>query len=360
MKIAWLIGLLVGVLGVAESAWGQLTPERLYYGVDQRVPVRVDAPDGFVGELTIRLHEFATGEVVAEAAASEGRADFASLLPVLWSDEAPRVTLLAQLYGNEAAIGAPMVVQPLLTPNTAMLVDPVSKQPSMDPRAEPAFEDERLPVLKRQGLVESGEREVTHSGLRLYVEREVVIETSAGEMVYRMRPDAAPNTVFNFLHLVEGGFYTDVIVHRVVAALPDGRPFVIQFGDLSGTGSGGPGYATDLERSSLKHAFGVLSMARSADPNTNGSQVFVCLSREGTSFLDARYTSFAEAVSGADVIRAIASVEVDTDDRPVEPPVVTRAYVRDAPAITARPVALWEVEASIEADLGRGDTNPGR
>ncbi|MBO6513474.1 MAG: peptidylprolyl isomerase, partial [Phycisphaerales bacterium] len=68
------------------------------------------------------------------------------------------------------------------------------------------------------------------------------MKTSMGDIIYRMRPDAAPNTVFNFLHLTEGGFYTNVIFHRIVAKLPNGNPFVIQVGDLSGTGMGGPGY----------------------------------------------------------------------------------------------------------------------
>lgn len=348
--LAWVVGLLVG-LGAHSVAHAQLVPERLYYGVDQRMPVGVGAPEGFAGELTIRLHDIETGLVVAEAAAAAGRADLRGLLPMLASeDERPKQAVLAQLYGDGEAIGAPVVIQPLVTPNTAMLVDPVTKQPSMDPRAEPAFEDERLPVLRRQGLVESGDREVTFSGYRVYVDREVVLETTMGEVVFRMRPDMAPNTAFNFLHLVEGGFYTDVIVHRVVAALPDGRPFVIQFGDLSGTGSGGPGYAVDLERSGLEHAFGVLSMARATDPNSNGSQVFVCLSRDGTSFLDGRYTSFAEAVSGADVIRAIASVEVGEGDRPVEPPLVLAASTREAPAVRDRPEALSALETASDED----------
>ncbi len=334
---------------MSGGAFGQLTPERLYYGVDQRVPVTVGVPDGFAGELTIRLHAFESGAVVAEAAAAEGRADLASLLPWLWEKRAGEV-VLAQLYGDGEPIGSPLVVQPLVTPNTAMLVDPVTMQPSMDPRAKPVFEDERLPALRRQGLAESAEREVTYSGLRVYAEREVVVETTMGDIAFRLRPDAAPNTAFNFLQLVEGGFYTDVLVHRVVAALPDGRPFVIQFGDLSGTGSGGPGYMVDLEKSGLPHAFGVLSMARATDPNSNGSQVFVCLSREGTSFLDGRYTAFGEAVEGADVIRAIAAVEVGANDRPVEPPVVVRAYTRAAPPVGERPAALSDMERAIETD----------
>lgn len=349
------VGSVLLFLGWASgAAWSQIVPERLYYGVDQRVPVRVEAPEGFAGELTIRLHDLATGAVVAECAAAAGRADLGGLFPALWADKSDRV-VLAQLYADGEPLGAPVVVQPMVTPNIAALSDPVTMQPSMDPRAAVAFEDERLPVLKRAGLAESAQREVTYSGLRLYVDKEVVVETTEGEMVFRMRPDQARNTAFNFLGLVEGGFYTDVIVHRVVAALKDGRPFVIQFGDLSGTGSGDAGYAVDLEKSGLAHDFGVLSMARSADPNTNCSQVFVCLSREGTSFLDGRYTSFAEAVEGADVIRAIARVEVGEGDRPLDPPVIVRAYTRDAPPVGKRPAALSELvrEESKAAEPGR-------
>lgn len=338
----------VAVLGwLACGAGAQIVPERLYYGVDQRVPVEVRAPEGFAGELTIRLHEIATGAVVAESAAAAGRADLAGLLPVLWERGAsitPARARLAQLYADDEPLGAPVVVQPLLSPERAAMVDPTTMRPSDDARAQPVFEGERLAALSQRG--EGGPREVTFTGLRLYVDKEIVFQTSAGDMAFRLRPDEAPNTAFNMLHLVDGGFYTDVIVHRVVAALPDGRPFVVQFGDPSGEGGGGPGYHIDLEKSGLAHDFGVLSMARARDPDSNGSQVFVCLSREGTSFLDGKYTAFAEAVEGAEVIRALASVEVDAESgRPVEPPVVLRAYTRDAPAPGRRGGALSAVSA---------------
>lgn len=334
------LAIALALLGtLASDALAQIVPERTYYGVDRRVPVRVDAPEGFAGDLTIKLIEYTTGREVAQAAAAAGRADLAALLPVLWEDK-PMRALRAQLYADGEALGPAIVVQPLFTPNRAALVDEGTLEPSKDPRAKVMFEDDLLAARKQRGKGGTGEREVTFSGYRLYPEREVVVETTSGEMVFRMRPDAAPNTVWNFLTLVDGGFYTDIVVHRVVAALPDGRPFVIQFGDLSGTGSGGPGYAIDLEKSTLPHAFGVLSMARDVDPDTNGSQVFVCLSRAGTSFLDGRYTAFAEAVSGADVVRAIASVEVGPEDRPVEPPVVLRAFTRAAPPVGSEPPPL--------------------
>lgn len=316
----------VCVLAACGEALGQLMPERLYYGVGRRVLVRVEAPDDFAGELTIRLHEIADGKVVGEAAAAAGRADLAGLLAVLWEAPAERARV-AQLYADDVPLGAPVVVQPMWTPARALLVDPATGRPSDAPQAAPAFEDE----LDGRG----GERQRVFTGLRLYVQKEVVFETPEGSMAFRLRPDQAPNTAFNLLHLVEGGFYTDVVIHRVVAALPDGRPFVVQFGDPSGEGAGGPGYHLDLERSGLGHDFGVLSMARGQDPNSNGSQVFIGLSREGTSFLDGRYTAFAELVEGAGVLRAISRVEVGEGGRPVTPPVVTRAYTRDAPGVAA-------------------------
>jgi peptidyl-prolyl cis-trans isomerase B (cyclophilin B) len=317
-------------------AAAQLTTDQLYFGVGRRVPVNVISPEDFPGELTIKLYDASSMLEVASAPAARGRVGLASLFPMLWDAETPKRVLYAQLYLDEDATGAPLVLQPMLTPNYAINVDPATMQYSEDREAKPAFEDDRLPVLHARGRVSSPDREVTFSGYRVYVEQEVVMETTMGEIVYRMRPDAAPNTVFNFLHLVEGGFYSDVIFHRVVAALPDGRPFVIQVGDPSGTGSGGPGFMLDLEKSDLRHDFGVLSMARASDPNSNGSQVFVCLSREGTAFLDGRYTSFAQAISGAEVIRKIAAVEVGANDRPFDPPMITRAVTRDAPPIPER------------------------
>lgn len=326
--------------GLVSPAVAQLTVDQLYFGLGRRVPVNVIAPEDFPGELTLKLYDAATMVEVGSAPAARGRVGLASLFPALWELDVPKRVLLAQLYLDEMATGAPLVIQPLVTPNYAINVDPATMQYSEDREARPAFEDDRLPVLHARGRVDSAQREVTFSGYRIYVEQEIALETTMGEIVFRMRPDAAPNTVFNFMHLVDGGFYSDVIFHRVVAKLQDGRPFVIQVGDPSGTGSGGPGYMIDLEKSDLRHDFGVLSMARASDPNSNGSQVFVCLSREGTAFLDGRYTAFAQAVSGAEVIRKIAAVEVGPDDRPFDPPMITSAETRDAPPIPDRLPAM--------------------
>jgi peptidyl-prolyl cis-trans isomerase B (cyclophilin B) len=333
---------LLGLL--SNPLCAQLTPDRLYIGVGQRVVVTVGSPDDFFGELTIKLHDPRTLQVIHSAPAAKGRVDLTSLFPTIWADKSEQV-MLAQLYLDSTATGSPLVLQPLVTPNIATRVEESTMKLSEDSQAKVVFQDDRLSTQFARGEVESLEREKAYSGMRVYVEQEIVMQTSAGEIVFRMRPDAAPNTAYNFMHLVEGGFYTNIIFHRVVATLADGRPFVIQVGDPSGTGSGGPGYMVDLEKTTLLHDFGVLSMARSADPNTNGSQVFVCLSREGTEFLDGRYTAFAQAVSGADVIRKIAAVPVDSNDRPLDPPMIEETFVRDAPSIANRASPLSAQEA---------------
>jgi len=336
---------------MSSNSYAQLIPDRLYYGVGQRVVIHVQAPDEFFGELRIDLINPETLKVVHSAPAAGGRVDFTSLFPTIWSDKSAQV-LLAQLYLDSDATGAPLVIQPMVTPNIAVRVDESTMILSEADDAKVVFEDDRLSTKFAKGQVESIEREITYSGLRIYIEQEVVMQTSEGDIVFRMRPDAAPNTAYNFMHLAQGGFYTDIIFHRIVAALADGRKFVIQVGDPSGTGSGGPGYMLDLEKTSLPHDFGVLSMARAADPNTNGSQVFVCLSRDGTSFLDGRYTAFAQAVSGADVIRTIAAVPVDADDRPLDPPMIEKTFTRDAPAISDRllPLSAQQADATDTND----------
>ncbi len=321
---------------LSSAAMAQLTPERLYNGRDRRMPVVVDTPDGFAGEITIELRSRGVAEAVQTAPGASGRVDLAALFPSLWRTETP-TTLYAQLVLDGAPVGAPLVLQPMLTPNYAMNMSEQNPMLPVVGKGRVMFEDERVSLRHQAGLSDEGEREIVYSGIRAYVERHVVFETTAGDIRFRLRPDAAPNTAFNFRQLVEGGLYTDVIFHRVVATLPNGAPFVIQTGDPSGGGSGGPGYFLDLEPTTLRHDFGVLSMARSDDPNSNGSQIFVCLSREGTAHLDGRYTAFGEAIAGADVIERIAAVEVGENDRPVDPPMIVSARLADAPPLGLEP-----------------------
>ncbi len=306
----WTALLALGSICAASSA--QLTPDRLYVGVDRVIPASAAVPGGLEGDVSVSLLEAGTGKELARAAAAEGALDLAGLFPSLWKSGEPKKVVYAQLNVGDQPIGPAVVIQPLLTPATAS------------------------PPTSRTGAPKFDQAPVVFSGFRTYVDKYVRWETSDGEIIFRLRPDIAPNTAFNYRHLVEGGFYTDIIFHRVVAA----NSFVIQVGDPTGQGSGGPGYVIDLEQSSLPHDFGVLSMARTGDPNSNGSQVFVCLSRAGTSFLDGRYTGFGEAVAGANAINAIAATPVGDGDRPTNPPKILSAQLIDADPYGTGPEAL--------------------
>lgn len=129
-------------------------------------------------------------------------------------------------------------------------------------------------------------------------------------------PDTAPNTVNNFISLVQKGFYDGTVFHRII------RGFMIQGGDPEGTGIGGPGYSIRGEftdngfRNDLKHTPGVLSMARTMDPDTAGSQFFIMHGE--APHLDGQYAAFGKVIEGMDVVDALANVPTDWYDRPLQ------------------------------------------
>ena len=133
-------------------------------------------------------------------------------------------------------------------------------------------------------------------------------------MEFEMYPDVAPKTVQNFVDLINKHFYDGLIFHRII------KGFMIQGGDPEGTGMGGPGYTIPGEFSAngfhndLKHTRDVLSMARTMDPNSAGSQFFIM--HQDAPHLDGQYAAFGKLTSGFDVLDAIASVKTDWMDRP--------------------------------------------
>jgi peptidyl-prolyl cis-trans isomerase B (cyclophilin B) len=141
-----------------------------------------------------------------------------------------------------------------------------------------------------------------------------VIKTSEGEMVAEFWPDVAPNTVENFKKLARAGFYDGTAFHRIV------KGFMIQGGDPltkdpakeSRYGTGDPGYKIKAEFNDRSHERGVLSMARSSDPDSAGSQFFICLAN--VSRLDHQYTTFGKIIKGDDVLGKIGDTEVTTSD----------------------------------------------
>lgn len=150
----------------------------------------------------------------------------------------------------------------------------------------------------------------------------VVMETSMGKIVLELWPDVAPKHCQSFVYLVNKHFYDSVLFHRIIPG------FVIQGGDPQGTGMGGPGYTVPAEFSdTLQHDLGILSMARTPDPNSAGSQFFICLSRERTKSLDKQYTIFGKVVEGLDVVQAMGKVQTGAGDRPVTPVMMTKVQM---------------------------------
>ena len=150
------------------------------------------------------------------------------------------------------------------------------------------------------------------------------IDTSAGAITVEFYAADAPQTVNNFVFLAREGFYDGVIFHRTIPG------FMIQGGDPTGTGTGGPGYNIDAEFNDTAHEAGVLSMARSQDPNSAGSQFFVCLGKH--SYLDGEYTAFGRTADDAslDVVREIGRAQTGADDRPVEDVVINKVTILDS------------------------------
>lgn len=139
-----------------------------------------------------------------------------------------------------------------------------------------------------------------------------VISTDFGDMTVELWNDVAPNHVENFLKLGREGFYDNLTFHRIIPG------FMIQGGCPNGTGTGDPGYKIKAEFNDRTHEKGVLSMARSADPNSAGSQFFVCLTREKCRHLDGQYTGFGRVIEGLDIVDKLGSVDTDVNERPVE------------------------------------------
>jgi len=145
----------------------------------------------------------------------------------------------------------------------------------------------------------------------------VTIEMENGGVIKaELYPEIAPNTVANFVTLVQAGFYNGLIFHRVIPG------FMIQGGDPQGTGMGGPGYSikgefarNGFKQNNLRHSRGVLSMARSMMPNSAGSQFFIM--HANAPHLDGDYAAFGKVTEGMDVVDAIANTPTGFQDRPV-------------------------------------------
>ncbi|WP_313996772.1 peptidylprolyl isomerase [uncultured Paenibacillus sp.] len=154
----------------------------------------------------------------------------------------------------------------------------------------------------------------------------VTIETDGGKLItIELYPELAPNTVNNFISLVNKGFYDGTVFHRVIPG------FMIQGGDPDGTGMGGPGYGIAGEFSGngfpndLKHERGVISMARAQDPNSAGSQFFIMVA--DAPYLDGSYAAFGKVTSGMEAVDEIVSLPTGANDRPETLPAMKKVTV---------------------------------
>lgn len=318
------------------AASPSLAAPRLYTGLRQPLIVAIDAaPES--AKLELVLMDAFGGPIGEPIAIDTNRVDLGARLPQVWSLEK---TSYLQLLVDAVPMGSAMIVQPLRTRPLVRTAE------ALRPDGKTAYtrvigwgmellDPENADHKKLKDSWKPGEP-IVMSGLRLYPERDIAIETDRGTILVALRPDEAPNTAWNFRHLVEGGFFDETVFHRVVPTDRQGRPFVIQGGDPTATGDGGPGWDLPLEPSRLAHDFGVISMARSDPPDSAGSQFFFALSREGTARLDTQYCAFGAAVDGAETIMKCADVQIadPATGRPVEPPRLLRATLVDAPART--------------------------
>ncbi len=174
---------------------------------------------------------------------------------------------------------------------------------------------------KTEEMEKAEEKTVEETG-----EEVAVIETKFGKIVLEFFPDVAPNHVANFKKLASEGFYNGVTFHRVIPG------FMIQGGcpnskdaDRSNDGTGGPGYNIDAEFNEMKHVRGTLSMARAMNPNSAGSQFFICVARQPS--LDRQYTVFGQVIEGMDVVDKIVNVERDARDNPIERVEMEKVYL---------------------------------
>lgn len=174
----------------------------------------------------------------------------------------------------------------------------------------------------RKAEVEAAQKDIDFTKHKYHIE----LDTSMGKITLDLLGTLAPGHVKNLLGLAKIGYYDGLVFHRII------KGFMIQGGCPEGTGTGGPGYTINAEFNATSHEPGVLSMARTSDPNSAGSQFFICL--EKVPHLDRQYTAFgktADADSLA-VVKKIGMVQTGAQDRPAKPVTISKATVVEKPA----------------------------
>lgn len=310
-----------------------MRPARLY--CPPHGPIEINIRRGDAGEtLTLMLID-RNGEVLGMAKGVQGRVN---LLEVISGIDSLQCAAWLQLVQDDHPLGPPIVIQPIREP------PPVRTTRATRPNSTATFtkiigwgdrpldaDDPTIDAERKTWI--AGDPPII-SGFKTYTDMDVLIRTDHGEILVALAPDEAPSTAWNFRTLARDGFYDQSGFHRVVPADREGKPFVIQGGDPTLTGNGGPGFALALEPSTLPHDYGVISMARADEPHSAGSQFFFALGREGTARLDGQYCSFGYAVSGSRAVDSIAATPIAdiAEGRPANIPMILAMQLVTAPA----------------------------
>ena len=241
--------LLATMIHLPAQAQDILHPIRLYSAVGHKVPVvlsmrgRVEVPKGGFG---LVLLDGAGVVMDSYEGLAPGTFDLGEVLPKIWSlKNAAR----AQVIVDGVAVGTPVVVQPMHTPPKVRTVQDLRPEGNTKYTRVIGFDDTAIDpddqdMLEKMKSAEDWEpREpAVNSGVRVYLDRDILLRTEFGDIRIALAPEFAPNTAWNFRHLSEGGFYDETIFHRIVHLDRDGRRFVIQGGDPSGSGGGSAGW----------------------------------------------------------------------------------------------------------------------
>ncbi len=281
------------------------------------------------GALTLQIMD-RDGHVTDTIAVSPGTVD---LQPLSASLTGSQQTMWIQLVEDGNPIEAPIWITPLRSPppvRTVRSIRASNQQPytRIIGWGDRAFDPQDADTKTAMPQWTAPEPVIT-SGFRMEQAVDCILHTSEGSIRVAFVPDAAPETVENFLRLARSGFYDATIFHRIVPLDREGRPFVVQGGDPTGTGDGGPGWNLALEPSSVPHDRGIMGMARGDDPNSAGSQFYFSLSRQGTARLDGQYCTFAGVVDGWDAMDRLAKSEIAdaSSGRPRQPPLLQKVEV---------------------------------
>jgi peptidyl-prolyl cis-trans isomerase B (cyclophilin B) len=341
-----LVPVLAGLPALARAA--TVEPIASFAGVNRPIPARVVGAPG--DRAALALVDPARGEVLARSEPVElgpsgaETVDLARLFPLLWTTRRPG-TLVLQPTRAGRAEGTPLVLEAMIEPARARdaltdaVMDAFERRDALELTRLLQLTDDEKQRLRR-GVVIDEDAPATASGYRLYPLKRVALHTAEGTIEIDLAPWAAPGACRRFVELAEGGFYDDLSFHRVVPHDDRGWPFIVQAGDPTGSGLGGCGAWIDFEPGSLRHERGTVSMARRpTDPNSNGSQFIICLSREGCAGLDGENVAFGRVSGGMGVVDRIAeapaapSEEPGGRDIPLRPVVIQHATASPAPPL---------------------------